>query len=66
MELTIPAEELEQPSIGQMFFLLSYHRWFRKIYIRTRYGLTTVFVGADGEEAIFTTVHVPKPARSAS
>ncbi len=66
VELTIPAEDLEQPSIGQMFFLLSYHRWFRKLYIRTRYGLTTVFVGADGEEAILTTVRPPEPKRSPS
>lgn len=66
VELTIPAPELEQPSIGQLFFLLSYHTWFRKLTIRTRYGLTTVFVGADGEPNIITTVHDPEPVRAPS
>ncbi len=66
VELTVPAPELEQPSIGQLFFLLSYYRWFRKLYVQTRYGVTTVIVGPDGEPAIITTVHEPEPARSPS
>lgn len=48
VELVIPAEEHEYPSVGNLFFLLNYHRSFRSVLVRSRRVVTSVVVGADG------------------
>lgn len=51
--ITIPAEDREYPTVGQLFFVLNFHQSFRALNIRTRRIFGSLFTGGEGPDFVF-------------